>query len=87
MLDDRSSPCYPSVIVELLDTVSVLIAHLADPLTANDLILCVDIFLQVLTINHRPQEAAILGLTACICRCADLSDYLVGRPALASLPP
>jgi hypothetical protein len=50
--DDRSSPCEPSVIVELLKTVSVLVAHRADPVRANDPIPCVDIFLQVLAINR-----------------------------------
>jgi hypothetical protein len=59
MLDDCSSPCDPSVIVELLNTVSVLVAHLADPITAHDLIPCVDIFLPVLAINRGPQEATI----------------------------
>jgi hypothetical protein len=44
MLDDRSSPCDPEVIVKLVKTVSFLVNHLADPLTANDFISCTNIF-------------------------------------------
>jgi hypothetical protein len=72
--------------MEMLNTMSVVLAHLADPLTANDLIPSVNIFLPVRIINHGAQEATIVGLSACTCRCADLGDSLVGQPCSGVIP-